>query len=209
MALTFSVPATSSPSPGVQLSYPLTMGIGHEGMLADLQSYVSRSYVNDSGLPLAFGTLVSLNQAPTAQSEFSITVVDKATDKIVGMNIDSNTFEGATGSAYQARPGYYPGTSILADGRIGTPDSQTANVVSVGNVLVWTTDVLTTSGDPVRFYIDDASASIPGAFQGRWCTAPVAGKTVLITEGARWVTKSINNLVQLDFDILASKFVAD
>lgn len=208
MALTFSVPSTSSPSPGVQLSYPLTMGIGHEGMLADLQSYTSRSYANDSGLPIAFGTLVSLNQSPTAESG-SITVVDKATDKIVGINIDSNTFEGATGSAYQARPGYYPNNAILPDGRIGTPDSQIANVVSVGNVLVWSTDVLTTAGDPVRFYIDDASASIPGAYIGRWCTAPVAGKTVLITEGARWLNKSINSLVQLDFDILASKFVAD
>lgn len=209
MALTFSVPATATPSPGVQLSYPLTMGIGHEGMLADLQAYVSRSYVNDSGLPLAFGTLVSLNQAATAQSEFSITVVDKATDIIVGMNIDSNTFEGATGSAYQARPGYYPGTSILDDGRIGTPDSQTANVVSFGNVLVYSTDTLTKMGDAVRFYISDVSASVPGAFIGRWCTAPVAGKTVQITQGARWLSGTKSNLVQLEIDIPATKYVAD
>lgn len=209
MALTFSVPATATPSPGVQLSYPLTMGIGHEGMLADLQAYISLSYTNTSGLPLAFGTLVSLNQAATAKSDLTITVVDKATDIIIGMNIDSNTFEGATGSAYQSSPGYYPGTSILADGRIGTPDSQTANVLTSGNVLVYSTDTLTTMGDPVRFYITDASASIPGAFIGRWCTAPVAGKTVQITQGARWLSGTKSNLVQLEIDALVSKYVAD
>lgn len=37
------------------------MKIGHEGMLADLQAYISGSYINASGSPLVFGTLVASN----------------------------------------------------------------------------------------------------------------------------------------------------
>lgn len=132
----------------------------------------------------------------------------KVTDIIVGINVDSNTFEGATGSADMSRPGYCPGTYILADGRIGTPDSQTANVVSKGDVLLYSTDTLPKMGDAVCFYITDTSNSAPGAFLGRFCTSPVAGKTVLISEGARWMSSCTSNLAQLEIDISATKYVA-
>lgn len=209
MSLTFTVTASPDPNSGVQLTYPLNIGLGHEGQLADLQAYISRSYINQSGLPLAFGTLAALNQSPGATSEYAIAPVTAATNVIVGLNVDANTFEGATGSAYQARAGYYPNPAVLADGRIGTPDKQVANIVSKGNVLVYTTDITTKMGDPIRFYINDVSASIPGAFLGRFCISPVAGKTIQITEGARWLSSATGNLAQLEIDIPATKYTAD
>jgi hypothetical protein len=209
MAISFTTAASATPNSGVQLSYPLKLTLGHEGGLADSSSYTSGSYQNTYGSPLAFGVLVAIFAGDTTGDQYAIGPVLSATDTIVGLNIDANVYEGATGAAYQARDGYYPNPAILADGRLGTPNLQTANVLSKGSALVYTTDVTTKMGDPVRFYINDVSASVPGAFLGRFCISPVAGKTVLIQSGARWRSAADNNIAVLELNFPTATYIAD
>jgi hypothetical protein len=174
-------------------------------MLADLQAYTSRSYRNTTGSAIAFGSLVCINTADTTGNEFAIAPVTSASATIVGLNLDTQTFEAASGSSYTSEP-----SPKLPGNRIGTPSLQTANVLSTGTVWVYTTDPTTKLGDAVRFYITDVDPTIEGAYLGRFCITPVLGKTVQITSGARWVTGSNGgNLAQLEIKLPTATYLAD
>ena len=68
MAVTFTPTTVTNPS-GAQGSYPLELTAGHEGMIADLQAYVSRSYYNQSGAAIPFGSLVATDNTPTSNDQ--------------------------------------------------------------------------------------------------------------------------------------------
>ena len=57
MAVTYTATTVTNPA-GVQGSYPQVQVKAHEGMIADLQAYVCRSYRNQSGAAIPFGALV-------------------------------------------------------------------------------------------------------------------------------------------------------
>jgi hypothetical protein len=205
MSISFTTAKSSNPNAGVQLAYPLNLTEGHEGMLADLQAYTSRSYRNTTASAIAFGSLVCINTADTTGNEFAIAPVTSASATIVGLNLDTQTYEAASGSSYTPEP-----SPKLPGGRIGTPSLQTANVLSTGTVWVYTTDTTTKLGDAVRFYITDVDPSIEGAYLGRFCITAVPGKTVQITSGARWVTGANGgNLAQLEIKLPTATYQAD
>ena len=63
MAVSFTPTVVSNPA-GAQGSYPLELTVGHEGMIADLQAYVSSRYYNQSGVAIPFGSLVATDNDP-------------------------------------------------------------------------------------------------------------------------------------------------
>lgn len=207
MAITFSDTIVSNPD-GVQGSYPLNLEIGHEGMLADLQAYVSRSFSNESGAVIPFGHLVSFDTAAT--TGLGVKVVSGATDlTVMGIAIDSFVFEGSTQSSYKANA-TPPGVTLTDDGRLGYSDKQMVNVCSKGVVLVKVVDAVAI-GDAVRYlHTDLASAATDGGYAGRFLTGAVAGSSAEITAGARWLSAAgAGELALLEIDIPTIAITAD
>lgn len=205
MAVTFTTSTVSNPV-GVQGSYPLTQEAAHEGMLADLQAYVSRSYRNQSGGALPFGALLMTDNTPSSNDALAVEIASAAT-RIVGLAISSMTMEGvSSSSAYVPNP-----TPVYSDGRIGYPDKETVNVLSKGVAWVYVTEAVA-MGDDVRFWNaanTTGGGAVPGSFLGRFAKTAVNNKTTLI-QGARWLSEtSAAGLVLLELDIPASTFTAD
>ena len=205
MAVSFTPTVVSNPA-GAQGSYPLELTVGHEGMIADLQAYVSRSYYNQSGVAIPFGSLVATDNDPVGNDPFAVLLAPSGTG-VVGLAIDSLTFEGVGGSSsYTPNP-----TNIIGDGslRVGYPNGQALNVVSKGVVWVYSTAAIAL-GDAVRFFGVDHSATVTGAYVGRFTKTAVAGKTFAMTGGVRWLSEtSAAGLVLLEIDIPGITFTAD
>lgn len=203
MAVTFTPTTVANPA-GAQGSYPLTQVAGHEGMIADLQAYVSRSFRNQSGAAIPFGVLVATDNTPTSNDQYAVEIASAATG-IVGLAVSSLTMEGVSGSsAYTPNP-----TPVYSDGRVGYPDKETVNVVSKGVVWVYTTEAVAL-GDAVRFWKVDNTGSVAGSFLGRFAKTSVTNKTIAITAGARWLSETTGaGLVLLELDIPSCVFSAD
>ena len=203
MAVTFTPTTVSNPS-GAQGSYPLTQVVGHEGMIADLQAYVSRSFRNQSGAAIPFGVLVATDNDPTSNNPLAVQIATGAT-LIQGLAVSSLTMEGVSGgSAYTPVP-----TPVYSDGRIGYPDKETINVVSKGVVWVYATEAVAL-GDAVRFWDTENTGTVAGSFLGRFCKTASTTKTTAITAGARWLSETTAaGLVLLEIDIPACSFTAD
>jgi len=207
MAIDFTEAIVSNPE-GVQGSYPLNLAIGHEGMLADLQAYVSRSFSNESGAVIPFGHLVSFDAAAT--TGLGVKVVAGATDlTVMGIAIDSFVFEGTTQSSYKANA-TPPGVTLTDDGRLGYSDKQMVNVCSKGVVLVKVVDAVAI-GDAVRYlHTDLGTAATDGGYAGRFLTGAVAGSSAEITAGARWLSAAgAGELALLEIDIPTIAITAD
>ena len=203
MAVSFTATTVANPN-GVQGSYPQRQIIAHEGMIADLQAYVCRSFRNQSGAAIPYGVLVQTDNDPISNDALAIEPATGVTN-IQGLAVSSMTFEGATlGSVYTPVP-----TPYAADGRMGYPDKETVNVVSKGVVWVWTTAAIAL-GDAVRFFKVDNSGTVSGALLGRFTKTAVANKTVAISGGARWLSETSGaGLVLLEVDIPAMTYTAD
>ena len=204
MAVTYTATTVTSPT-GVQGSYPQTQVVGHEGMIADLQAYVSRSFRNQSGAAIPYGVLVMTDNAPTSNDALAVEPATGVT-LIQGIAVSSLTTEGTTlGAAYTPVP-----TPYFSDGRMGYPDKETVNVVSKGVIWVYTTAAIAL-GDAVRFHKADNTGTVTGAFLGRFTkTSAGAGKTVQITSGARWLSETSGaGLALLEIDIPACAYTAD
>lgn len=203
MAVSFTATTVSNPT-GAQGSYPLSQVVGHEGMLADLQAYVCRSYRNQSGAALPYGVLVATDNSPSTNDALAVEIAS-GTTLIQGMAISSQVLEGASlGSSYTPVP-----TPVYSDGRYGYPDKETVNVVSKGVVWVYSTAAIAL-GDAVRFFKADYSGTVTGAYLGRFTKTAVATKTVEITAGARWLSEtSAAGLVLLEIDIPGMTYSAD
>lgn len=205
MAVTFTPTTVTNPS-GVQGSYPLELIPGHEGLIADLQAYVSRSYYNQSGAAIPFGSLVATDNTPSTNDPFAVALATSGTG-VVGLAVDGLSFEGVSGSsAYTPNP-----TNIIADGssRVGYPNTQTVNVLSKGVVWVYTTAAIAL-GDAVRFFGVDHSGTVTDAYVGRFTKTAVANKTFALTGGARWLSETTGaGLVLLEIDIPGVTFTAD
>ena len=206
MAVTFTDTNVSNPS-GAQGAYPLSLTNGHEGLIADLQAYVSRSYTNESGAVIPYGHAVIVDGAATSGLGAKLPAGASATD-ILGIAVDSNVFENGA-STYTATP-----TNKTSDGLIGYPDKQMVNVLSKGVVFVYTTDAVAL-GDAVRIYHTDGAHARHGSgadysFAGRFAKDAEAGKTFLVTAGARWLSAaSAGSIALLEIDIPTLTVTAD
>lgn len=202
MPVTFTPTTVTNPS-GAQGSYPLREAVGHEGGIADLQAYVCRSYRNQSGAAIPFGSLVMTDNAPTTNDPLAVELAT-GTTLIQGITVHSMVTEGTTlGGAYTPIP-----TPYFSDGRMGYPDKETVNVVSKGVVWVHSVDAIAL-GDAVRFYKADHSGTTAGAFLGRFGKTAVATKTVAVA-GARWLSETTAaGLVLLELDIPGQTYTAD
>jgi hypothetical protein len=203
MAVTFTPTTVNNPI-GAQGSYPQRQVAGHEGMIADLQAYVCRSYRNQSGAAIPYGVLVQTDNSPTSNDPLAIQPATSGS-LIQGLVISSMVVEGSdAGMVYTPVP-----TPFAADGRMGYPDKETVNVVSKGVVWVYTTAAIAL-GDAVRFFNADHSGTVTGAFLGRFTKTAVANKTVAISAGARWLSETSGaGLVLLEVDIPAMTYTAD
>ena len=202
MAVTYTATTVTNPA-GVQGSYPQVQVKAHEGMIADLQAYVCRSYRNQSGAAIPFGALVMTDNSPTSNDALAVEIASGVSN-IQGIAVSSMTMEGASlGSTYTPTP-----TPVYSDGRIGYPDKETVNVVSKGVIWVYTVEAIAL-GDAVRFYKADYSGTTAGAFLSRFGKTAVATKTVAVT-GARWLSEtSAAGLVLLEIDIPGMTYSAD
>lgn len=204
MAVSFTATTVSNPT-GAQGTYLQRLVVGHEGMIADLQAYVCRTYRNQSGVAIPFGVLVMTDNSPTSNDPLAIEIAT-GTTLIQGLAVSSMTMEGVQpqGAAYTPNP-----TPYAADGRLGYADKQTVNVVSKGVVWVWTTEAVAL-GDAVRFWKADYTGTVTGAFLGRFAKTAVATKTVAVTAGARWLSETSGaGLALLEIDIPACTYSAD
>lgn len=203
MAVAFTATTVSNPT-GAQGSYPLREVAGHEGMLADLQAYVCRSYRNQSGAAIPYGVLVATDNTPTSNDAAAIEIATGTTN-VQGITVSSLTMEGAkAGMVYTPVP-----TPVYSDGRIGYADKETVNVVSKGVIWVYSTAAIAL-GDAVRFFNADHSGTVTGAFLGRFTKTAVATKTTAITAGARWLSETSGaGLVLLEIDIPGMTYAAD
>jgi hypothetical protein len=203
MAVTFTATTVANPA-GAQGSYPLTQVVGHEGMIADLQAYVSRSFRNQTGAAVPYGVLVATDNTPSSNDALAVEIATGVTN-IQGLAISSMVLEGVSGgSSYTPNP-----TPVYSDGRVGYPDKETLNVVSKGVIWVYSTAAVAL-GDAVRFFKADHSGTVTGAFLGRFTKTAVATKTVAITAGARWLSEtSAAGLVLLEIDIPSMTYSAD
>lgn len=205
MAVTFTNSIVADPD-GVQGSYPLDLTVGHEGMLADLQAYVSRSYYNQTGASIPFGRLLQSDTSVATNDQYAVAVAAGAVG-IVGISIDSFTFEAASKTAYTRNPSWIS-TDAEGTEHVGYPDTQVLNVMSKGVIWVYTVEAVS-MGDDVRAFVSDESAGTPGADAGRFGSTAAAGSTVLIG-GARWLSETTEaGLALLELDIPASTFTAD
>ena len=202
MAVTFTATTVANPS-GAQGSYPLREVAGHEGMLADLQAYVCRSYRNQSGGAIPYGVLVQTDNSPTSNDALAVKIAEDV-NLIQGIAVSSQVLEGASlGQAYTPVP-----TPVYSDGRFGYPNTETVNVVSKGVIWVYSATAIAL-GDAVRFYNADHSGTVTGAYLGRFTKTAVANKTVAIT-GARWLSETTAaGLVLLEIDIPGMTYSAD
>ena len=116
MTVSYSATTVANPE-GAQGSYPLAQTKGHEGMLADLQAYVSRSYRNETGAVVPFGHLLIQNGSGTVDASGKLLAGASATD-VIGVAIDSNTFT-------------IDADAKTADGRVGYKDKATMNVLTL------------------------------------------------------------------------------
>lgn len=201
MAINFSETNVGNPG-GAQGSYPLNLDAGHEGMIADLQAFVSRSYTNESGVVIPYGHAVVLNGA--AKSGLGAMLAIGAANKtILGITTDSNVFENSAGSTYSATP-----ATKTADGRIGYANKQMVNVLSKGVIYVYTDDAVNPALDVRLFHSD--SAKVAGGYSGRFTVAAEAGKTWKVTSGARWLSLTTGaGLALLEIDIPTLAVTAD
>lgn len=207
MAVTFTNTIVTNPK-GVQGDYPLELVAGHEGMLADLQAYVSRSYVNQTGAAIPFGRLLQIDNTPTTNDVYAVELAAGVTN-IVGISIDCYTFEAVekANTHYIGEPTWIR-TDAEGEDHVGYPDQQVLNVMSKGVIWVHTVEAVAL-GDDVRAYITDYSGTTSGADQGRFGKTAVASNTVLIG-GARWLSETTEaGLALLELDIPASTFTAD
>lgn len=202
MAVTFTPTTVSNPS-GAQGSYPLREVAGHEGMLADLQAYVCRSYRNQSGAAIPYGVLVQTDNSPTSNDALAVEIASGVTN-IQGIAVSSQVLEGASlGSTYTPNP-----TPVYSDGRYGYPNTETVNVVSKGVIWVYSVEAIAL-GDAVRFYKADYTGTTAGAFLGRFGKTAVATKTIAVA-GARYLSEtSAAGLVLLEIDIPGMTYSAD
>jgi len=203
MAVTFTDTNVSNPS-GAQGAYPLSLTNGHEGLIADLQAYVSRSYTNESGAVIPYGHAVIIDGSATSGLGAKLPAGASATD-VLGIAVDSNVFENAAQSTYTATP-----SNKTADGRVGYPNKQMVNVLSKGVIFVYTTDAVAL-GDAVRIYhTDSASAASNGGYKGRFAKDAEAGKSFLVSAGARWLSAaSAGSIALLEIDIPTLTVTAD
>lgn len=202
MAVTFTATTVANPA-GAQGSYPLREVAGHEGMIADLQAYVSRSFRNQTGAAIPYGVLVATDNTPTSNDALAVEIAT-GTTLIQGIAVSSQVLEGASlGSSYTPVP-----TPVYSDGRYGYPDKETVNVVSKGVIWVYSVDAIAI-GDAVRFYKADYTGTTAGAFLGRFGKTAVATKTIAVT-GARWVSETAaGGLALLEIDIPGMTYSAD
>tara|TARA_R100000951_G_scaffold22046_1_gene18316 strand:- start:2859 stop:3488 length:630 start_codon:yes stop_codon:yes gene_type:complete len=208
MAVTYTASTVTNPV-GAQGSYPLDLTKGHEGMLADLQAYVSRSYNNQSGAALPFGRMLAIDNTPTSNSEYAVDLAGGATN-IVGISVDSFTFEGVSGGngAYVPNPTNLR-TDANGDKYAGYPDKQVLNVMSKGVIWVYSATAIAL-GDDVRFFLSDESGTTAGQDKGRFTKTAAASKTVQVVTGARWLSESsAAGLALLELDIPSATFTAD
>ena len=205
MAVTFTNTIVNNPE-GVQGSYPQELVAGHEGMLADLQAYVSRSYRNQTGAAIPFGRLVATDSSPASNDAYAVELAG-GVNGIVGITIDSLTFETVSQPVYNRDPSPIR-TDAEGTEHVGYPDKQSLNVMSKGVIWVYTVEAVSL-GDDVRAFISDQSGSTSGADQGRFGSTASAGNTVAIA-GARWLSETTGaGLALLELDIPASTFTAD
>lgn len=207
MAVTFTATSVTKPK-GVQGDYPLELVVGHEGMLADLQAYVSRSYYNQTGAAIPFGRLLQIDNTPTTNDVYAVELAAGATN-IVGISIDCYTFEGVEyeNTHYIGNPTWIR-EDAEGEKHVGYPNEQVLNVMSKGVIWVHTVEAVEL-GDEVRAFIADYSGTTSGADQGRFGKTAVGGSTVAIT-GARWLSETTEaGLALLELDIPASTFTAD
>ena len=202
MAVSFTATTVANPA-GAQGSYPLTQVVGHEGMIADLQAYVSRSFRNQTGAAIPYGVLVATDNTPSSNDALAVEIAT-GTTLIQGIAVSSQVLEGASlGSSYTPVP-----TPVYSDGRYGYPDKETVNVVSKGVIWVYSVDAIAI-GDAVRFYKADYTGTTAGAFLGRFGKTAVATKTIAVT-GARWVSETAaGGLALLEIDIPGMTYSAD
>jgi hypothetical protein len=200
-SINFTPTVVTNPSKGVQGVYPLTQTLGQEGAIADMQAYVTRSYRNQSGAVIPFGVFVVPDKDPVTNDVFAVKTASGATG-ILGLANEVKIFEVAKGGTYDTG-------ATAPDGRIGYPDKQTITVLSKGVVWVYSAEAVDL-GDAVRFFAVDHSATLAGSFQGRFGKTAVNNKTVALTVGARWLSKTSGaGLALLELDIPATTFVAD
>lgn len=193
---------------GVQGTYPQKLLVGKEGEFAYTNANTVFSGRNNQGAVLPFGVLVTGAGNASDPMNMNLDIANAAADNIVGLSIVSNTFEGNVTSAYAPRPGYYPGVSIDANNRLGYPVTQTVSYARKGSVWVYSATAVT-PGEPVLFYLNDYSATLANAFQGRFTKTPVATRTIAINTGAKWVSRTEGpGLAVLDFDVLQMTFTA-
>jgi hypothetical protein len=207
MAITYTTTTVANPS-GAQGSYPQRLVVGHEGMIGDLQAYVSRSYTNESAAVIPFGHAVIVDSAATSGLGAKLPAGASATG-VLGIAADSYTFEANANGSYQGT-GVIPGTAKTTDGRVGYPDKQVVNVLSKGVIFVYSVDAVAL-GDAVRLYhTDHASASTNGGYKGRFGKTAVAGKTFEVTAGARWLSAAAaGGIALLEIDIPTFTVSAD
>ena len=208
MAVTYTATTVANPA-GAQGSYPQELVVGHEGMLADLQAYVSRSYNNQSGAAIPFGRMLMVDNTPTTNFQYAVDLAGAATN-IVGISIDSLAFEGVSSGngSYVPNP-----TNLRTDAAgakyAGYPDDQVLNVMSKGVIWVYSAAAIAL-GDDVRFFLLDNSGTTAGQDQGRFTKTAAANKTVKVATGARWLSESsAAGLALLELDIPAATFTAD
>lgn len=202
-------PTTVTSPIGAQSSYPFTSAAAHEGMLGNLNSYDTLTGINQSGVALPFGALVTLDL--TGGREQNALILATGATGNLGVLIDSFTFEGvASGNAsYLSVSGGIPGTNLAADGRPGYPDKKSCNVLRRGQIWVHTTEAVNL-GSAVRFWDTNFSGTTAGAFVGRFCATAATANTTLITNGARWLTRTTGaGLALLEIEMAAATFTAD
>lgn len=209
MAPVAFTPTTVSNPIGVQASYPFTTVPGHEGMIADMQNYTVRTYVNQTAAALPFGAMVQTDNDSASNDPYAIKLSTGATLN-VGILADSNVFEnseraGVSGSAYQNVE--FP--SITADGRGGVPPKHVCNVLSQGVIWVFTTEAIVL-GDAVRFWDTDYNGTVAGARIGRFCKTASSTRTTAMAGGCRWLSETTGaGLALLEFNMPGITFTAD
>ena len=197
MAVSFTPTVVTSPS-GVQGSYPLVQTVGHEGQLADLRPYRASTGRNETGAPIAFGTLLAA-VIGAGKDEFSVGPIATGSETPVGFALDAFTFEGSDATSYIGTA-TGPKPAVLADGRLGYPDLQAITLLTHGVAYGYVTEEVDLV-DTVRIYRSNYSGTVSGAFQGRFCTTAVPGQTIVVS-GARFASPTAAaGLVLIEFDI--------
>lgn len=208
MPITFTPTTVTNPI-GVQGAYRLTHDQANEGMIADTQNSVIRTYVNQSGNALPFGSLVQIDNTPTTNDQYAIDLATGATGN-VGIITDHLSFEGvSSGNSSYVGTATGPGTNIAPDGRAGVPNRRSVPVLRQGVIWVWTTEAVALGG-PVRFWDTDHSGTVAGAFVGRFCTSQSTTRTTLIASGAAWQSETSGaGLALLEINFPSVTFTAD